>query len=952
MKKHSISTLVLISFASLACAGLVKADEPILSADHREVPGATPSRYIYFNSPGALQVEISGSYDQWATRTPLKRHERIWQLDLKPMNLQPGRYGFKFIVDGVWESGANRSLFISPEGLAERPPELVRKATLIRPDRVQIDFSGPIPPQKTIQASLSPPVPIERQGFARRPSDGYAAGYQIEASAVHFMFNPDLYRVQLKPHSVVTVAGSFNGWDPDGKDPRWRLRPGGPEGFWTTAVPSLFFKKSMEKEPLDFKFVVDGTQWLEPPHSAPNRRLDDQKLATNLRIESLEPGYQTYLVQTAEAIPVDQPVEVLVAGLWKRPLRTLLDPVSALDLLSVDGPLGVSRRDHPRTATYRVFSPRANQVELLLYDAKQEAGPTAAATPAEAFPMWKDPESGAWELSLMGWDLGRRYAFRVSGPEGLGEGFGKDQIVGDPYATAATRAEELPLLLETDRTNRWFSGWTDQDWETPDAEDLVIYEAHVRDLTSHPTATVPPPYKGLYEGVVQSLGTATGAGHIQSLGANAIEFMPVQEFNNEPGSHNWGYTTVYYFSPESSYAQDAAAASHVYEFKRMVNELHSQGIAVLIDVVYNHVGWPNLFASLDRKYYFRLNPDYSYQNFSGVGNDVRSEAPLMRRLILESVLYWMEEYHVDGFRFDLAELIDLDTLWAIRDEARKLNPKVILISEPWSFRGTHKYDLTGQGWSAWNNDFRYGIKDFVRGWTDQERIQKIMEGSVSLWTANPLQSVNYVESHDDMALVDELSDRPDKDGYFLSQKDAQMNRLAATCLLTSLGIPMIHAGQEYLRSKRGVSNTYNRGDELNAMNWDDLDRLGAKETLEYYRGLVAIRNAESGRSFRVRDLPEKYHDWILPPDRPHALGFVINARGQHPGDPFLVLLNAHEDSTEFRMTLPPGTWQQVADGNRAHPDGLAGVSFSIPLGDRPVTLSVPGRSAEMYRLIP
>ncbi len=327
---------------------------------------------------------------------------------------------------------------------------------------------------------------------------------------------------------------------------------------------------------------------------------------------------------------------------------------------------------------------------------------------------------------------------------------------------------------------------------------------------------------------------------------------------------------------------------------------------MIIDVVFNHVGSPNFFHLIDKKYYFRLNPDFSYMNYSGCGNDCRTEAPMMRRLIVDNMLYWIREFNVDGFRFDLAELIDMDTMLAIRDAVYAVDTNILLISEPWSLRGDQKPLLTGTGWSAWNNDFRYAAKDFATGRHNRDWLKKNIVGSVETWAANPLQPVNYLESHDDMALADELSTRPDRDGRKLQPNDVAVNRLAATILFTSLGIPMIHEGQEFLRSKWGFHNTYNRGDAVNAVNWNDRARPYAAETLAYYKGLMQLRMSPAGAAFRVASKsPVGYFRWIEPRN-PQALGYIVNSPRIHDGAGFVVLLNASGDEVTFQFELPAG----------------------------------------------
>ncbi|OQA27564.1 MAG: Pullulanase precursor [Verrucomicrobia bacterium ADurb.Bin345] len=319
---------------------------------------------------------------------------------------------------------------------------------------------------------------------------------------------------------------------------------------------------------------------------------------------------------------------------------------------------------------------------------------------------------------------------------------------------------------------------------------------------------------------------------------------------------------------------------------------------------------------------------------------------MMRRLIVDNILYWMREFKVDGFRFDLAELIDMDTMMAIRDAAVAVNTNVLLISEPWSFRGENKHQLKGTGWSAWNNDFRYAAKDFAMGRHNRDWLMKKIAGSVDTWAADPLQPVNYVESHDDMALADEFCTRPDRDGRNLQPNDVAANRLAATVLFTSLGIPMIHEGQEFLRSKRGIHNSYNRGDEVNAVRWTDRDRPIAAEALDYYRELIQLRRSPEGAAFRVSARPpSSYYRWILPRD-PQALGYVVNTPRIHEGAGFIVLLNANGAETTFSVNLPPGRWRLIGDGERINRAGLP--DSEVMPGGQETSVRIPGLRAFIF----
>jgi pullulanase/glycogen debranching enzyme len=319
---------------------------------------------------------------------------------------------------------------------------------------------------------------------------------------------------------------------------------------------------------------------------------------------------------------------------------------------------------------------------------------------------------------------------------------------------------------------------------------------------------------------------------------------------------------------------------------------------------------------------------------------------MMRRLIVDNIVYWMKEFHVDGFRFDLAELIDLDTMMALRDAARTINTNAVLISEPWSFRGENKQQLRGTRWSAWNNDFRYSAKDFVMGKRNREWLQKNIMGSVETWAANPLQPVNYLESHDDMALADEFCTRPDRDGRSLQDMDVAVNRLAATVLFTSLGIPMISEGQEFIRSKWGFQNTYDKGDDVNAIRWTDRDRPAAAQALAYYKALIHLRESDAGKSFRATSRPPAtYYQWILPPD-PQTLGYVVNVPKLHEGAGFIVLLNANGATQNFNVPLPVGRWRLIGDGLKIEPSGIP--DTQVIQGPQQMNVQVPGLRAFIF----
>ncbi len=891
----------------------------VLSPSLRAVPGVAPVRILRYRNTGASRVALSGSWDGWAKQHPMKREGGLWRINVKGFDLTRGRYDFKFINDGEWEKGENRHFFANPEGLIEQPAGLIISALQETDTRVDVFLDRNIPEDARIR--FDPEVEIARIEQVESSKVRGRLGYSVAGNLVTFVFDEKFYRVSLSQSDRVTVAGEFNGWRSNGVGGQFELRDDDGDDFWEVRATL----NGMRSEPhLKFKFVVNETEWLDPPLRSPNA-VPDGKGNTNLELDPKLSASPIIKIHTVTPLRVDRAYQLIIDGVTDRQAFRQVSPGSFLDTFKSGKPLGAITDKARGVTTYRVFSPRANTVEILFYDQAEYAGDPKP-RPSDIVGMARDRD-GTWSVELPGVHVGRYYVFRIDGPSGHGEGFNGRARVPDPYASAMAHSHNCSIVIDREATNRWFSGWTDQEFKTPALEDLIIYETHVRDFSSHASSGVPKDIRGKYDGIVASLGTGTGLDHLKWLGVNAIELMPICEFENGSDRYDWGYGPVCYFSPEASYASDPLRGSQYYEFKQLVNDLHELGYAVILDVVYNHVAGPNIFQMQDRKYFFRMDADHIFSNFSGCGNDVKSEAPMMRRLIVENVLYWMKEFHIDGFRFDLAELIDMETLMEVRDRARALNPSVILISEPWSFRGDHRAKLRGTGWSAWNGDYRHVLKRFVLGEGNREDVKRMVRGSVDNWAAEPRQAINYLESHDDKTFADEITSHPSGDGRNLRPLDIARNRLAAAALFTSLGVPMLCEGQEWIRSKHGIHNTYNKGDKVNALRWEDRRRKRAFATLKYYRGLAKIRLSAGGQSLRWADpVPKDYIRWILPAD-PKTMGYMINMERKYPGMRFVVLLNANTETRPFDIRFPPGRWRLISDGLTVDSNGVVGVNL-------------------------
>ncbi|MBV6444516.1 MAG: Pullulanase [Ignavibacteriaceae bacterium] len=614
---------------------------------------------------------------------------------------------------------------------------------------------------------------------------------------------------------------------------------------------------------------------------------------------------------------------------------------------------------------FRLFAPRAKSVTLKVFEKVDDNTGTG-------HNMTKD-ENGVWETSLPGEKYGLFYGYVVINPED--DSVKKSQVlILDPYAksvaTFNTYMNPRKGIVVKEGDFDWGkhseNKWIQRDWR-----DLIIYEMHLRDQTADPSSGVQHP--GTYLGLTEK-GKKGGFSYIKTLNINTVEFLPIQEFgnieipfkdtlagmfntwNNYERNH-WGYMTAAFFAPEAYYAENweklrwnqwmGQEDKARRQFKEVVKTFHEAGIGVMMDVVYNHISEYELgsFKQIDPQYYFRLNPNGSFIAQSGCGNDFKTEAPMARRLIIESLIYWMNEYHIDGFRFDLGKLIDWKTVEEISSELRKVNPSVVIVCEPWG-GGYDPAGFSKRDWGAWNDQIRNGIKGqnpvnnlgwiFGKWFGDNspQRIKSYVNGTLDRDEKGLFKkkehAVNYLESHDDhtfgdfirIGLGDYKNDRviTDIDKHArLTPEQLKLNKLGALFLYTAQGITMIHAGQEFARSKvvpadidvndplRGKidHNTYDKDNAVNYINYHHAELN--KELVNYYAGLGALREKYS--AFRRAEYEEvKFFD--LPDE--FTLGYQLS----HGGDNFVLIFNANrEKSVEF--TLPAGTYEILVNGEKA-----------------------------------
>jgi pullulanase len=409
--------------------------------------------------------------------------------------------------------------------------------------------------------------------------------------------------------------------------------------------------------------------------------------------------------------------------------------------------------------------------------------------------------------------------------------------------------------------------------------------------------------------------------------------MPVQDFEHDDFSDNyfWGYMPVNFNSPDGWFATNLFNDSRIREFKKLVDELHKSGIKVVMDVVYNHTAEtsPEVlynFNGFTPSYYYRQKLDGSYWNGSGCGNEVRSENPMVRRFIVESLKYWVEEYKIDGFRFDLMGLIDIETMREIVKTLRSMEPNIFIYGEPWTagetpIQPTVKGTQRKEGFGVFNDHFRDAIKgpwynvepEYVQTGKNVEAIKKGIEGSINDFTDSPLETINYVACHDGLTLWDRLKASTEGSATITEEELKAMDKLCAAIILTSQGVPFIHAGQELLRSKSGSHNSYNQPDEINKIRWKLKEQNN--DIFQYYRGLIKLRTEHP--IFRMTGVEEIKNNLIFLdsigikiPKNCIAYKLKRGSSNDSWGE-VLVLFNPNRKSEKF--VIPKGKWNMVVN---------------------------------------
>lgn len=575
----------------------------------------------------------------------------------------------------------------------------------------------------------------------------------------------------------------------------------------------------------------------------------------------------------------------------------------------------------PEKTVFRVWAPTAEDVIVNLY----RSGTPDTDDLLGQLHMTRDVQ-GTWVAERMGDQNGVYYTYLVTVEDHMVEAC-------DPYAVTTGVNGQRAMILDLKSTDP--AGWNKDKnpFKSKNICDAFIYELHVRDLSSNRTGHIK--HKGKFLGLTEAGtktkgGHATGVDHIKELGITHLHLLPVYDYgftdeSRRSPQYNWGYDPVNFNVPEGSYATDPYnGAVRVKEMKQMVKSLHDNGISVVMDVVYNHV-----YEAQDYCYnkivpgYFSRVTNGTYSNGSCCGNDTASERAMVRKYIVDSVNYWADEYHIDGFRFDLVGLIDVQTINEIVHTVHKKHPNVIFYGEGWSMNTCMTklgYPLAVQGNSSMMPGFSFfsdTIRDLLRGSVffnthpgfisgaicSKDQLEACFMG-VPQWAAEPYQSVNYVSCHDNNTLFDRIALGAPEASF---ETRVKMNELAAAFCILSQGVPFMQAGEELLRTKPAKKggfdeNSYRSADKVNSIKWEDLDKKEYQDVLSFYKGLIAFRKAHPSLRLRTRKevwkkvRPEYIHN-------EHAVAFYVDEKEQE----IFAIFNA--DTQEISVELPEGNWE-------------------------------------------
>lgn len=590
----------------------------------------------------------------------------------------------------------------------------------------------------------------------------------------------------------------------------------------------------------------------------------------------------------------------------------------------------------PDATSFRLWAPTASDVQLLLYES--ETGPLQ-----QQLSMFQS-DNGTWYAQVSDDLRNWYYLYQVTV-------YDVTRHAVDPYAKAIAVNGTRGMIVNLSETNP--RAWQEDRYVAlAHPEDAVIYEVHVRDFSIDPNSGMVN--KGKYlafteKGTKGPHNVATGVDHLKELGITHVQLQPIQEFasvdENDPDQYNWGYDPRNYNVPEGAYATTPHGTARITECKQMIQSLHQEGIGVIMDVVYNHTfaTHDSDFDKIVPQYYYRADYSGNYTNGSGVGNELATERPMVQKFMLDSLTYWVKEYHVDGFRFDLMALQGIETMKQVSETLHAINSQILLYGEPWP-GGTSSLPANelltkgrqkGLGLAVFNDHIRDGLigsvfdgasRGFATGtWGLVDVIRRAVEGSINDFVASPAETINYVTSHDNYTLWDKItmSDPSDIEENRIENR-IKMDELAQAVILTSQGVAFLQGGEEILRTKGGNGNSYNAGDATNQFDWSR--KAHYWKVFNYYAGLIHLRRYHPAfHMTSVSDI-QSHLSFLESPENTLMFALTGHANGDS-WENILVIYNPNK--TSVPCTLPPGNWTIVVCQDRISDEFLDRASGSV-----------------------
>ncbi len=777
------------------------------------------------------------------------------------------------------------------------------------------------------------------------PQPPYESGNYLiaQGDSILFIYQPELYRQELSGAEKVYVAGSFNRWAEAKYRPWWYMKYNKTQRIYELKLPKDSVMVVGQSGYPEFKFVIFPTGWqvltfipqeaqrngnlwinwdqngdytppvlirgffadtqtvqlhfneplnqerldsihikIEPPITINKIMIGPDSQSLIIHIEPFQPGDYAYIspyILHGEGIQDRQGNAITHDLKLHLPYsREMLQPFFA-GLPLTSSKLGLEIQD--QTVICRLFGPRLTGVSLELFNRADSNNPD---TVIELKRSKEDPAIWNGVTPLECFNQSPYYQFRIYKHD-------IEEVIADPYAQAMFYSSGKSIF-----TGQSAFEWGDNEFETPLQKDLIIYETHPVNFT-YENPVVKPEYRGKFLAFTQTEeGSPTR--HLTELGINAVEFMPFSEIGNGSSpdvrdNYDWGYMPAFYFTPESDYIVEVEKGQHIKETQQMIDALHRQGIAVILDVVYNHTtNVDNCLRPIDEEYF------YTGGNLSGCGNDLDCERPYVQKLIIDNLIFWIKEMHIDGFRFDISHLINQEKLLTretiqLLNNAKPTRGPVSLILENWA---NDRMSISGRGIAQWNDQFRERVKTFLAKEKDNYGLYASLNHSFDKpWFVKPLESLNYLESHDEESLVNFLEEFHSDHSTIM-----QKAKMGGLIMMISAGVPMLLEGQEMGRNK--IKQTQDI--KSNVIDWN----LKQKnlELFKFYKEMIAFRKKHE--LFRPLDkYPE--NSWTYDENQPDGL-FVGDFHQSK--EKYKLILNNRPDSVtlEFDTTQE---WNIVCD---------------------------------------